>query len=323
MNLELESTDCNLCGQDDYDFYFGQVDRRFSNTPREHFTLVECKKCGLIYLNPRPKPDSIGLFYTDAFYDQRAQENRSKSLSSRLIRFIDIHRFIEERALGEKTAIVRRIKPKAGRLLDIGCASGDYLSKMKGLGWEVFGVDISEKMIDFIVNKRGVNGACGDFLGIAELAENHYDAITFWASLEHLYDPVGAIKKANLLLKNGGIIVILVPNANSWEEKYLKKIDANPIDIPRHLYHFREETLAKILTINGFAILSAKHFTLNGADRISVIIDKIVAKIPPSNRLLKFARLVLFNASCAAGLMVSCISSISKRSHSMVIVGIK
>jgi hypothetical protein len=59
----LEHTTCNICGSDDYALYHEQQDLRYRDTPRGTFQLVQCHKCGLLYLNPRPSEAVIGDYY--------------------------------------------------------------------------------------------------------------------------------------------------------------------------------------------------------------------------------------------------------------------
>jgi len=116
-------------------------------------------------------------------------------------------------------------------------------------GWKVEGVEVSEtsKMItDFKVYKQEFN----------EIAayEPRYDAITAWAVLEHVHDPMAYFKKASQLLKSGGIFVFLVTNFKSVSSRSLFLED-----IPRHLYFFTEETVKKYLTESGFDLIQTDY----------------------------------------------------------------
>lgn len=82
--------------------------------------------------------------------------------------------------------------------------------------------------------------------------DQFFDVVTCWASLEHLYDPGKAIRMCGDMLGKNGIVMILVPNARSLEEKLLKRFGPNPIDVPRHLFHFSRKTLTEMLKKKRF-----------------------------------------------------------------------
>jgi SAM-dependent methyltransferase len=134
-------------------------------------------------------------------------------------------------------------------LLDIGCANGDFPRYMRQFGWDVEGVEVSQnsKMItDFKVYKQ-------DFKNI-EVYERRYDAITAWAVLEHVHDPMGYFRKASHVLKSGGIFIFLVTNFKSLSSKCLFCED-----VPRHLYFFTEETARRYLEKFGFDLIKKDY----------------------------------------------------------------
>jgi SAM-dependent methyltransferase len=77
-----------------------------------------------------------------------------------------------------------------------------------------------------------------------------YDAVTAWAVLEHVHDPMAYFRKAAEVLKKGGLLVFLVTNFHSAASRHLFCED-----IPRHLYFFTRETVKQYLDQTGFALL--------------------------------------------------------------------
>ncbi len=323
----MKTTNCNLCGADNFTDYYKQMDYRFLETPRDLFTLVKCNECGLIYLNPRPDKEYLQVFYPDAFYQGRTldKENRS-GLLKRFVDSVDLVTVRRKQAIKEKVSIVINNSPeKVGRILDIGSAAGEFLFAMKKKGWDVMGTEMSATMCEYVQKTYDISCINTDIndLGADELEANSFDVITLWATLEHLYDPKMALKLCHQSLKPGGKIVILVPNANSLEEKLFRKSNPNIIDIPRHFYHFNVESINKYFTDVGFEIEKDLHFTLNASDKFSTIIDSIVGKIPPKNRFLKTIRLLLSNIGLLFGDLIAMFLSLFKRSHSIIVVGRK
>jgi SAM-dependent methyltransferase len=120
---------------------------------------------------------------------------------------------------------------------------------MQQLGWEVEGVEISRNskaIIDFKVYKQ-------EFTEIP-VYKPRYDAITAWAVLEHIHDPMAYFRKAAQVLKAGGIFVFLVTNFKSVSSQCLFRED-----VPRHLYFFTEEAVRTYLAIADFDLIKKDY----------------------------------------------------------------
>ena len=322
----LESTNCNLCGADDFKEYLEQTDHRYSETPRDVFKLVKCNKCGLIYLNPRPTKEYIQKFYPSSFYEPRKLGNKAKEGTLETIaKIFVLPHILKSKALQEKISIVEKYHSTNGKILDIGSCSAKFLSAMKTKGWDVLGIEISKSMCDYALKTYNINCINSNVtdLGINDLKDNHFDIITLWATLAHIDDPKQALRLCHHALKPGGKVIILTSNADSLEEKWFKKIDRNPIDIPRHLYHFNTRSMSQYFRLTGFSIKEIRYFTLNASDRLTVILNSTINKIPTNNIAIKVVKYSLINISTLCGYMLSMLLCVLKRSHTIVIVGEK
>jgi SAM-dependent methyltransferase len=319
-NTDVEQIACNLCGADHFDVYLEQDDRRYSNTPRGKFRLVKCRHCGLIYLNPRPTAAAISAFYPDSFYaDRPATNGNNRDGLERLTVGLDPTKRRARAALLEKQLVVSRAFAGPGRLLDVGCAAGEFLVRMRSLGWSVEGADISPYMCEYVRGKFGIT-CHNKSINSLELRSGSFDVITFWASMEHLFDPKSALQACHRALDDSGIVVILVPNADSLEEKWLRDVDPNPVDIPRHLYHFSSTSLERMLKCAGFEPLFVSHYTRNAADRFAVVMtDFIETYFKSGSALGRMLRLVTKNFAMLTGDLISRLLALSGRSHSFII----
>lgn len=197
----------------------------------DFFTVVECDQCGLGFLNPRPTIAEIQKYYPAEYYKNPPTTSHNRYLSRR---FTAEARFLKELEDG-------RGKRK---LLDVGCANGDFPRFMAARGWDVEGVETSqssERITDFRVYAQ-------EFQDIP-VNEPVYDAVTAWAVLEHVHNPMSYFRKASEVLKRGGLFVFLVPNFQSVASRYLFCED-----IPRHLYFFTRETVQQYLEKCGFRL---------------------------------------------------------------------
>ena len=225
----MEIVACNLCGSTRHTPVYQMPDRRFF--PKEIFTIVECDACGLGFVNPRPTIAEIQKYYPPKYFQQPATKSHDRYLRRR---FAEEAKYLREMENGGSKR----------RLLDVGCANGDFPRFMAARGWNVEGVEISEssqRIQDFKVHTRG-------FQDIA-VNEATYDAITAWAVLEHVHDPMAYFRKASQVLKKGGLFVFLVTNFHSAASRHLFCED-----VPRHLYFFTRNTTRQYLDATGFAL---------------------------------------------------------------------
>jgi 2-polyprenyl-3-methyl-5-hydroxy-6-metoxy-1,4-benzoquinol methylase len=299
------------------------MDRRYSETPRDVFRLVKCNECGLIYLNPIPTKKYLLNFYPSSFYEPRKlRKQDEKRVLRTIVEKYNLLAILKKQALREKVSTVKRHHCTAGRILDIGAAAGEFLFAMKREGWDVLGVEISKSMCDYVLKTYGIRciNSSIDELSVDDLKTNHFDIVTLWATLAHLYDPKQALTLCHRILKPGGKIIILTSNSDSLEEKWFKSIDKNPIDVPRHLYHFSAISISQYFKVIGFNVKETRYFTLNAADRLTVIVNSIINRIQTNNLVIKAVKYSLLNLSTLCGYMLSMLLRVLKRSHTIVVV---
>jgi len=227
----METVACNLCGSTRHTALYQMPDRRGCHAGV--FTVVECDQCGLGFVNPRPPFADMGKYYPKEYYEEEFAQNRAYHL----------RRYAREASYLRQ--IERRPGPKS--LLDVGCANGDFPRFMRARGWHVEGVEVSassQPITDFKVYPQQ--------LPDIPVNQPTYDAVTAWAVLEHVHDPMAYFRKASEVTKVGGLFVFLVTNFNSLASRCLFLED-----IPRHLYFFSEKAVQKYLEETGFALQKA------------------------------------------------------------------
>ncbi|EKQ52025.1 MAG: methylase involved in ubiquinone/menaquinone biosynthesis [Methanobacterium sp. Maddingley MBC34] len=241
----FEYVECNLCGSKSSDIFFKGKDIKYKKNGL--FTVVKCKECGLIYINPRPKQTVISSYYPDEYWEM---DNDNGVMEAKIKQIA--HRFIN------KISYKMTIPPKkGGKILDIGCGDGKGLLKLKEEGWETYGVEISDLAAKYVREKYGLNV----FTGIVEDAgfeDEFFDAIILSHVIEHLSDPKTTLTEVNRILKNDGMFTISLPNVASFEAKYFKKYWIG-WDIPRHFYYFTPITIKSLLDKTGFDVLTIKY----------------------------------------------------------------
>ncbi len=241
--MTQETVVCNLCGAASATPRY-QVKDLLLERPTVTATLVECAVCGLVYQNPRPTFAAMGEHYPDEYdsYNYDSDDKRPSWLLRKAYAY----------GTNKRTRIVTRAK-SGGRLLDIGCSTGLFLRGMREKsGWEVQGVEISEQAAAIARNRHALTVTTGT-LESAEFPDNHFDAVTMWDVFEHLHDPDGSLAEIRRILRPDGVLVLRVPNLDSWDAQLFGENWAG-LDAPRHLYIFGRKTLTQILTQNSFKI---------------------------------------------------------------------
>ncbi len=228
----VEWVACNLCGSTSHRLAYRKPDERC--TSQEWFSVVECTNCGLGFVHPRPPLEDMGRYYTQSFYRE----------------FESNPQFHERRYAREADFVLRHAGPGERKvLLDVGCANGAFPRHMKSLGWDVRGLEISKQanpITDFPVFTV-------PFPEI-DVDKPTYDAVTAWAVLEHVHDPMAHFAKAAQVLRPGGTFVFLVTNFRSVASRYLFCED-----VPRHLYFFTDSCVQRYLHKTGFQLIESDY----------------------------------------------------------------
>ncbi len=147
-----------------------------------------------------------------------------------------------------------------GSVLDAGCSSGAFLFQLKARfpgDYEVLGTDVSGAPLDYAA-ARGVPVVRGEFLAL-DFGGRQFDAISFWAVLEHLAEPRAFLERAWTALKPGGVCLVLVPNRGSLAMRWLGA--RWRYVYPQHLNYFSRATLERLVE-GRFTVLETRftHF---------------------------------------------------------------
>jgi SAM-dependent methyltransferase len=237
----MEYTACNLCGNTNAAPVIYTLPDFLLHRDGVLTTLVKCTACGLVYQNPRPTFAEMTVHYPSDYESYAPEPNVENSswLLRQAIRY----------GVAKRCRYITRYK-RAGRLLDIGCATGIFLQGIRNSGnWEPYGVEINQHAAH-IAQEHGLDVRLGT-LEQAGFADEFFDVVTLWDVLEHLHDPAGSLREIHRILKPDGLLVIRVPNANSWDSQLFGRYWAG-LDSPRHLYVFTPITLDALLAANYF-----------------------------------------------------------------------
>ena len=202
--------------------------------------LSQCLNCSFVFANPAPTPHFIQTLYgqvEDPLYEDEAR-GRSKNFLKILSR---LEKFCRSK----------------GTLFDVGAATGILIRLADDRGWEADGIEPSVWAVKYAQEKYGLNIKEGAFEE-ASLPANYYDVVTMVDIVEHMSNPLEALKKAFEILKPGGILCLVTPDIKSlvariagskwWHFR------------PGHLGYFSAKSLTKLLDLTGFAVLKKNKY---------------------------------------------------------------
>ena len=227
---------CDYCGADNTSLVFTTRDTNYHFAGV--FNIVQCKQCGLTYLNPRPEQDTIALYYPDAEYAC----------------YTDV---IETSAgLGPNSRFIRTASEMGihgGSLCEVGCGVGNFLVAARQSGWTVTGIETNNHA------RRLCNERLGEEVVFPSLEgrfqPESFDAVVLWHVLEHLPSPRRTLEEIHRVLRPRGLLGLAVPNFSSLERRIW---GSNWIAVmaPTHFYHFSEFTLVRHLEATGFVVMA-------------------------------------------------------------------
>ena len=241
---------CPICGDDGPDLHY-QITR---------FQVLRCKSCAQIYLYPLLSPEEIREMFAQLYTSGEGSVPELKSYyaycyddepSNPLVQLYE----------GWLDEIEKHQAP--GRLLDVGCGTGLFLSVARRRGWEPFGIDDSEEATRHARDHFGLDVWVGDFKDFPA-DERRFDVITGWDILEHARKPLEVLAAMRARLAESGLVALSTPNqrnildlvAGSFYRLtggratgYLEKFY-----IEQHFLYYTPTTLAQALERAGFEV---------------------------------------------------------------------
>lgn len=248
MTLPLETVPCALCG--------GLDSRPRFTTPSPweagagaHFaattdvfgaygTVVECAGCGLVFTNPRPTPEALLAGYAENEDPDYESERDARCMNAHM-----------------SLAVLRRHAP-GGRLLEIGCAQGFFLNAAR-VSYDVRGVEPSRSAREYAAGALKLDVPAAT-MEEARFPDASFDVVAMIDVIEHLADPLGALREAARVLRPGGVLYLVTPDIDSLSAKLLRGRWWGLR--PAHVYYFSRATMAGMLKEAGFTVAESRSY---------------------------------------------------------------
>lgn len=235
---------CNICKTQESELIFN----------KEGYEYFICKKCGLVYIYPRPSYKELVNIYEELSKEYFTVEFKIKEDFSQ--GYQDILNSLEEYKL-------------TGRLLEIGCSTGSMLIAAQKKGWLPFGTEISEQSASYGIKRHQLNIFIGELCD-AHFPGDYFDTVLLIQTLEHLGDPDGYIKECQRILRKGGALFISVPNFKGITLSLLKKRYFYVSS--QHLFYFSPKSIKTLLSKRGFRIT---RLNTQGLDLFNMVLGRV------------------------------------------------
>jgi 2-polyprenyl-3-methyl-5-hydroxy-6-metoxy-1,4-benzoquinol methylase len=233
----MSHTPCPICNSEEDKAKLCKV----SFTYQSEFDLSECPNCQVIYCDPTPTTEQFIRFYSSEGYD--------------------FNRWKQESKADEYIKTLNK-KQKSGRFLDIGCATGYMINKIKqDSNWQVYGVELSEHPVKFARDVLGLDNVVHGDLFSVNYDDNFFDYVNISDVLEHVPNPREFLQECRRILKPDGYIHLDVPNGYNDSRgliNFNNQFHKAGCHASGHVYFFQKETLHYLFDQLDFDIVRAQ-----------------------------------------------------------------
>lgn len=231
---------CNACGHPEFTRL----------VVKDGYHISRCNQCKLVFVaNPPAAAELARLYSFEAGYHVELADDPATIAHHRNEAKANLS-FLEKHAT-------------KGRLLDIGCSTGLFLSMAVERGWPAEGLEYSADSAEEARSKRGLKVRTGA-LERGMYAPGTFDVITLWDVIEHVPDPRSLLQVASELLVPGGRVIIKTPNCDGLYPRLSLGLAhrlgfwGHP-DPPGHLFQFSVKTLSLLVADAGLQLQSVRH----------------------------------------------------------------
>ncbi len=241
--LPIEEVDCPLCGRDDAEPIAVGEDFEY-HTTRDTWRMVRCRRCRLLYLNPRPARAALDDIYPASYHAFDFEPERFGLIHA-------VRTRLEARRLRRWC----RGLPKSARILDVGCGDGFHLQVLRRHGrpgWQLEGVDPSEQAVE-AARAAGLTVHEGTVEAVG-LPPARYDLALMIMTIEHVPDPPATLEAVRRLLKPRGRLIVVTDNADTLDFRVFRRRHWGGYHFPRHFHLFDARTLGAVAEAAGFGV---------------------------------------------------------------------
>ena len=239
---------CSICFSDRTEVY-RKIQSPFIN---HKYSLRRCLDCQSHFVNAGEFDFDLEQHYNN---EERNANDRNHNFQTE---------FRRSKEWSHQVALIKKLygQTKEGlSILDIGCRTGDFLMHW-GETDRKFGVELNTANAE-VARERNIK-IYNDFIENIEFEEK-FDVVTCYALLEHLAEPGKFLNTLSELLKENGILVILIPTMECTLRKVLdrKDIHWHMYSPPEHLAYYSRSFLDSHFSKGNLSLIK-RYYTSGG-----------------------------------------------------------
>jgi SAM-dependent methyltransferase len=210
------------------------------------YPIWRCGACEVQFVYPQPSESDLKKIYTSSYFQRGEKYGKGTSDSLPLAT-----------RLNEKAKVDSVCKHRSqGSLLDVGCATGSFLSEAQKHGFTGVGVEISAEAGRLAREQYGLR--VHNDLFSTELTAGSFDIVTLWDVVEHLASPSRVLRRAHELLKPGGVLILTTGDVSSWWARITGR-RWPLLTPPQHLFFFTPQSMRVLVRDAGFEGVNIAH----------------------------------------------------------------
>jgi len=286
--INSEKSICPVCKNNAESKYF----EHWSDFANQNYSLYHCQDCDIKYWEPLHMLKEV---YEDSGYQAYDDYHGGKRPYPPWC--TPFHKYYDG---------------PAGKLLDVGCADGAFMSRAAESGFDVYGIDLDARSIDYAKKKRRLTNTfvstLSDFSGLQPGNKFLFETITFFEVLEHQTDPLGFLLEVSTFLQPGGYIAGSVPNRNRFLSKLDRMFGGGDMP-PHHFLWFSRKGLEKLLEKSNFHVFLIKAsgnipFGNLHTKLVNLVLNKILSGTTMPGFARKIVQPVLYISLLPVALML-------------------
>lgn len=232
MEFKLEEVKC-LCGDNDaltltIIHFFAEKEAR----------ILQCKNCGLQYISPRPDKEFLDWMYREGYYSSVIEDRDTwteKTLQ---------HENEKEKVHLYRLKPIMKMRERYDykKLLDIGTGAGYFLKLAKDRGFDVLGIEVSERAAEFARENYGIPVLNVSKVEEAGFEDRSFDVVALCHVIEHMPYPDATLMEINRILREKGLLLVVTPNRRTVTTflSRLNRMLGNPVKLLEDPYTIRK-----------------------------------------------------------------------------------
>jgi SAM-dependent methyltransferase len=226
-------------------------------------SIFECQSCGFALLSPPLDSEELLKLYQSADYHSSwMTSGDAASDGSELRYFTSLRRRMAMR--------LRLLLGGAGRVLEVGCGSGEFLNHCREVGLSPVGLEVSEPAANLCRSRYGLPVIVGAFSSDSVSAET-FDAVVMHQFIEHVPDPGPILRDAFRALRPGGIVLLTTPHFNGVSTLLFGSGNYTLDPNIGHCSWFSKRSLRRALEHAGFNVIQLWTDQLFGGNFVDAV----------------------------------------------------